>query len=68
MVLTQATGLSRSAGSVMVAITALPGMAQLSVAHVRKDITAPMETQLLSLSQRPEVNIFPNINLILIPS
>lgn len=67
MVLTQATGLSRSADSVMAAITALPGMPQLSVAHVRRDIIVPMETHPLSLSLRPEVNIFPNIYLILVP-
>lgn len=58
MVLTQATGLSLSVGSVMAAITALPEMAQLLLAHARKDITAHMETSLHSLSQRLEVNIF----------
>ncbi|KAM7413317.1 hypothetical protein PAMA_020621 [Pampus argenteus] len=38
------------AGSVMVAITALPEMAQLSLDHVKKDITAPTETLLHNLS------------------
>lgn len=57
-VLTQATGLSLSAGSVMAAITALQEMAQLSLAHVRKGITAHMETPLHNLSRRLEVNIF----------
>ncbi|KAK2847208.1 hypothetical protein Q5P01_010207 [Channa striata] len=40
------------AGSVTAAITALPEMAQLSLDHVRKDITAHMETPLRSLSLR----------------
>lgn len=56
MVLTLATGLSLSAGSVTVAITALPEMAQLSLDHVRKDITAHMETLLHNLSHRLQVN------------
>lgn len=56
MVLTQDTGLSLSADSVMVAITALPEMAQLSLDHVRKDITAHMETRLHNLSHRLQVN------------
>lgn len=55
-VLTQATGLSFSAGSVMPAITALLEMAQLSLDHVRKDITACMETPLRNLSHRLQVN------------
>lgn len=56
MVLTLATGLSLSAGSVMAAITALPEMAQLSLDHVRKDITAYLETPLHNLSHRLQVN------------
>ena len=55
-VLTPATGLSLSAGSVTAAITALPEMAQLSLDHVRKDITAHLETPLRDLSRRLQVN------------
>lgn len=50
-----ASGPSLSAGSVTAAITALPEMAQLSLDHVRKDITAHMETPLHNLSYRLKV-------------
>lgn len=49
MVLTQATGLFLSAGSVTVAITALLETAQLSVALVRRDFTVHRETHHPSL-------------------
>lgn len=49
MVLTQATGLFPSAGSVTVASTALLETAPLSVALVRRDFTVHRETHLHSL-------------------
>lgn len=55
MVLTLATGLSLSAESVTAVITALPEMAQLSLDHVKKDITAHMETLLHNPSLRLQV-------------
>lgn len=54
---TQATRLSLSANSVTAAITALPEMAQLSLDHVGKDITAHMEAPLHNLCHRLQVNI-----------
>lgn len=64
-VLTQATGLLLNANCVMVDITVLPEMAQLSLAHARKDIIVHKETPLHSLSFKLEASIFnkhvPNI-------
>lgn len=64
MVPIQDTGLCLNANSVMVAITAPPQMAQLSVERVRKDITAYVETPLLDPSRGLRVTSTPAVPLV----